>query len=241
MNTDKYGLLINAVVSVAIAVVAIVVGLIVIRRQRGVRIRVAGYVYASFWLCMALLYFFVALRTVLGYLGYPSLDLIFFYVDNVFGGLMIPCAVFLFMYFVTANRNAAFLVSSIFLVVWVVWNIVNISAGAGNYTVDFWYTEWEPNSALARAIAIFGLYIPGVVSMLGMNFALLRAQSRVARYRILLTSISMVVAISIIIIDYLAPGPPWLRLVILIAALFGFFVYVPPKFLYRWLDIEEGS
>jgi hypothetical protein len=125
------------------------------------------------------------------------------------------------------------------LAVWVVWNVVNITGGAGNYVVQFWFTEWTPNSPLARTLSIFGLYLPAVVSMLGMNFALIRAQSRVARYRIVMTSISMIVAVSVIIIDYLAPGPPWIRMIIFIAALLGLFAYVPPKFLHRWLEIEK--
>jgi hypothetical protein len=240
MHTDKYGLLINAAVSLAIAVVAIIVGIIILRRQRGSRVRGAGYVFALYWLALALLYFFVALRTVAGYLGYEHLDLVFFYVDNVFGGLMPPCAAFLFIYFVTGGKTRFALIPAVLILgVWVVWNIVNVSAGAGNYQITFWFTEWEPNSTLARTLSIFGLYIPGVISMLGMNFALIRAQSRLARYRIILTSISMIVAISVIIIDYLAPGPPWIRLIILLAVLLGLFAYIPPKFLHRWLEIEE--
>jgi hypothetical protein len=241
MHTDKYGLLINAAVSLAIAVVAIIVGVIIARRQRGARVRTAGYVFSIYWFTLALLYFFVALRTVFGYVGMAELDKIFFYVDNVFGGLMPPCAAFLFIYFVTAGKTRFALIPALLILgVWIVWNIVNVSAGAGNYQVTFWFTEWEPNSALARTLSVFGLYIPGVISMLGMNFALIRAQSRLARYRIVLTSISMIVAISVIIIDYLAPGPPWIRLIILLAVLLGLFAYVPPKFLHRWLEIEAG-
>ena len=74
-----------------------------------------------------------------------------------------------------------------------------------------------------------------------MNFALLRAQSRLARYRIVLTSISMIVAASVIIIDYLAPGPPWIRLIIFLAVLLGLFACVPLRFLHRWLEIEEAG
>ena len=101
------------------------------------------------------------MRTVFGYVGFEQWDLIFFYVDNVFGGLMPPCAAFLFIYFV------------------------------------------------------FGLYIPAVISM--------------------------IVAVSVIIIDYLAPGPPWVRLIIFLAVLLGLFAYVPPKFLHRVLEIEEAG
>ena len=40
MHTDKYGLLINAAVSLGTAIVAIIVGVIIARRQRGSRVRV---------------------------------------------------------------------------------------------------------------------------------------------------------------------------------------------------------
>jgi len=241
MHTDKYGLLINAAVSLGIAIVAIIVGLIIIRRQKTSRVRTAGYVFALYWAALAFTYFFVAARTFFGYLGMPNLDIAFYFVDNVFGGFMAPCAVFLFIYFLTTRKNVAFGISSIFVLVWFVWNIINISAGItpGSYQIEFWFTDMTPNSALAAAIAKFGLYAPAAISMLGMNFALIRAQSRLARYRIILSSASMFVAFFIIIIDYLAPGPPWLRLVILLAALLGLFAYAPPRFLHSWLEIEH--
>lgn len=244
MHLDKYGLIINAAVSLGIAVVALIVGLIIIHRQRGARGRTASYVFSIYWIALALTYFFVAVRTMFGYLGMPNLDIAFYFVDNVFGGFMGPCAVFLFIYFLTTRKNVAFGVSSVFVLVWLVWNIINISAGAGNYEVHSvantwyggWYTDMEPNSGLARLIAIFGLYAPAAISMLGMNLALIRAQSRLSRFRIVLTSISMLVVFSIMIIDYLKPGPPWLRMGIFLAAVLAYFAYVPPRFLHSWLE-----
>ncbi len=241
MHTDKYGLLINVGVSLAIAVVSMLLGIIVARRQKGERVRAAGFAFTFYWISLALLYFFVALRTTAGYLGWQELDYIFFFVDNVFGGLLVAPPVFLLVYFLTSKRNLALGVSSIFIAVWLVWNIINISAGAANYTVEFWYTEWEPSSEIARLIAIFGLYVPGALAMLGMNLALLRARSKMARYRIPMTSLSFLIALSAIIVDYLRPGPPWLRLVILAAAIIGFFAYVPPRFLQSRLEMSTST
>jgi hypothetical protein len=238
MHTDKYGLLINAAVSLAIAVVAIIVGTVVVKRQRTQRIRAASIAFMLYWLALAVLYFFVSVRTVLGYFGLEQLDYVFFFVDNVFGGLMVAPAIFLFIYFLTTRRNLALGISSVFIIVWAVWSIINISAGAGNYTLEFWYTEWEPSSELARSIAIFGLYVPAAIAILGMNFALIRAQTKLARYRILLTSISFLAALTTIIIDYLRPGPPWVRIIILVAALIGYFAYIPPRFILTALEAE---
>jgi hypothetical protein len=47
----------------------------------------------------------------------------------------------------------------------------------------------------------------------------------------------MFVAFSIIIFDYLRPGPPWIRLGIMLAAFLGYFAYAPPRFLHGWLEI----
>ncbi|GEM_PF-1247893 len=241
MYTDKYGLLINAAVSLGIAIVALTVGLIIIRRQRYSRVRTAGYVFSFYWIALAFTYFFVAARTVSGYFGKQELDVALYFVDNVFGGFMGPCAVFLFVYFISTKKNVAFGVSSVFVLIWIVWTIINISGGikAGSYNVDFWFTDMEPASVIAASMAKFGLYAPAALSMLGMNFALFRAQSRLSRYRIVLSSISMFLVFTIIIIDYLKPGPPWLRLAILLGALLAYVAYVPPKFMYNSLNIES--
>ncbi|MBN2380976.1 hypothetical protein JXM67_14355 [candidate division WOR-3 bacterium] len=239
---DYYGLIANAAVSLGIAIIGILVSIIVMRRQKSARTKSAGYIFASFWMALSLLYFFVAVRTLFGYLGYEQLDLVFFYVDNFFGGLMAPCALFLFFYFITQGKTKVALIPGLIsLGIWATWNVVNIIGGAGNYTVTLWFTEWEPNSAIARAIAIFGLYLPSALAIIGLLFALIRAQSRLARYRIIFTSVSMFVAFGIVIIDYLFPGPPWMRLVILLAAILGYFTYVPPKFLHKTLEMEAEA
>ncbi len=229
------GLLINSIIGFAVFVVSFLTSFFLLRRRKkGAENVTIGY--SLFWLSVSLLYFFVGLRTLFAYLSNPEMDRIFFFVDNAFGGLMSPFIVFLFLYFWTENSKTSISGGLIFLVIWGVWIFLNIKGGLSGPHISYWQSEWVPKSFAAKIVNGVGLFIPGLLSAIGIGFLSLRLKTKIARFRALSTSISIITIAIVVLLDYWgAVGIPG-RALILLASSIALLGYNPPSFLRKKLE-----
>jgi hypothetical protein len=235
----NYGLLVNSGISFLIFVAGALLALIIFIRKRDERIRTISVAFSIFWASIAMVYLFAALRILFGFLGNSQLDALFYQIDNAFGGFMVIPSVFLALYLLTRNKIAGYVSSLCIAVIWVIWLIVMYTNGVVGPEISYWHTDWDQASELAKKIAIYGLYLPAVISMIAMFFGLLRVDSPMAKYRLVMTAASMILTASLIIIEFLTTNPVlgiWIRSGILAAVLVGIFGYFPPRFIRTKLE-----
>lgn len=228
----NYGLLFNSGVSLLIAVGAAILCISVFVRKRDARIRPMSVPFSGFWLCITMVYLLAALRILAAFFGNSALDRIFYQIDNAFGGAMVIPTMFLALYMLTHNKVAGGIGAVVMTVVWTIWLILMYTNGVTGPTISQWHTDWDQVSNAAKQLAIFGLYLPTVLAMLSMFFGLVRVGSGMARYRLIMTAVSMILTATLIIIEFLTTNPLvgiWIRLGILVAVLVGVFGYFPPK------------
>lgn len=229
------GLLINSIVGFGVFVISFLTSFFLfLKRKRGAENVTVGY--SLFWLSVSLLYFFVGLRTLFAYLSNPEMDRVFFFIDNAFGGLMAPFIVFLFLYFWTENLKRSIFGGLLFIIIWAVWMVVNIKGGLSGPYISYWQSEWVPKSVTAKIINGVGLFIPGFLSAIGIGILSLRLKTKIARFRALSTSISIITIAIVVLLDYWgAVGIPG-RVLILLASSIALIGYNPPSFLKKKLE-----
>jgi len=232
----NYGLLINSAVGFGIFIVCFFTSFKLFQQKRAFLISATSS--SLYWFALGLLYLFVAIRTLSEFFGYTEIDRFFQFAAHAAGGWISPPIVFLFIYFMTEKFRLSFGFGVVMAAIWLIWIIIDITGGVSGPYVDFWASEWVPNSDIARRLAIFGLYTPAVVSAICMNFLLLKVKHPGAKFRIFATSISIVIAISVVILDYLGPVGIIGRPLILLASVIGLMAYSPPSFIKRWFKIQ---
>ncbi len=229
-----YGLLINSGVSFLIFLICIITSYKLFMHKKDFLISsVSSSIY---WLALGLLYLFVGIRTLSAFFGYIEVDRFFQIGAHAVGGWIAPPIVFLFIYFMTENFKISLIPGISMVVVWLIWIIIDIKAGVGNHILNFWASEWTPNSEVARKLAIYGLYIPSILSALSMNFLLLKVKTPIAKFRIFATSLSIIVIMSVVILDYLGPVGIIGRPLILLASIISLLAYSPPGFIRRMME-----
>lgn len=229
------GLLINSIIGFGVFIVSLLTSFFLLqKRKRGAENVTIGY--SLFWLSVSLLYFFVGLRTLFAYLSNPEMDRIFFLVDNAFGGLMAPFIIFLFLYFWTENPKTSISGGLIFLIIWIVWIFMNIKGGLSGPHISYWQSEWVPKSVSAKIVNGVGLFIPGFLAAIGIGILSLRLKTKIAKFRALSTSISIITIAIVVLLDYWgAVGIPG-RALILLASFIAFMGYNPPSFIEKKLE-----
>lgn len=230
-----YGLLINSSISFTIFAVCAITSLKLLEQRKIAP--VPASVSSFYWCALGLLYLFVAIRTYAAFFGLNDIDMIFQFAAHAAGGWMGPPVVFLFIYFMTENFKISAIFGVIIILVYLYWIIIDISGGLIGPEVDYWVSEWRPGSNLARKISMYGLYLPVLVSAVGMNFLLFKVKSPMAKLRIVATSISFLIAASAVIMDYLGSVGIIGRPLILLASFIGWMAYSPPSFIKRWFGI----
>ncbi|MBD3285047.1 hypothetical protein GF359_01615 [candidate division WOR-3 bacterium] len=228
----NYGLLLNSGVSLLIAISGGILTTYVLVRKRDPKVLFMSALFAAFWFCITMVYLLASARILAAFFGNYNIDRILYQIDNAFGGAMAIPTVLLALYMLTRNRIAGAVGASLVSVVWAVWVVIMTVKGVSGPTVSQWHTDWDQVSSAAKYIAIFGLYLPTVLAMFSMFFALFRVDSRMARYRLIMTAVSMILTATLIIIEFLTTKPLlgiWIRLGILVAVLVGVFGYFPPK------------
>ncbi|MGQ9618162.1 MAG: hypothetical protein ACUVUG_04275 [Candidatus Aminicenantia bacterium] len=228
------GLLINSIIGFGVFLVSFFTAYFLLsRRRKGTEQITFGYSF--FWLCVGLVYFFVGLRNLFAYLSNPSMDKIFFFVDNAFGGLMAPFIIFIFLFFLTEKAEISFTGGIIFMLIWIIWVFVNLKGGVSGPHISYWQSEWEPSKP-ARIINAFGLFIPGFLSAIGIGIFSFKLKTKISRFRALTTSASIVLIAIIVLLDYWgAVGIPG-RILILLASFLALIGYNPPLFIRRKLE-----
>jgi len=237
----RYGLLLNAGISLLIALAGGTMALVVFIRKRDPRIRPISFSFSAFWAAITMVYLLACLRILAAFFGNPALDRLFYQIDNAFGGAMVMPSVFLALYLLTRNRTVGMLGALAISVVWVVWLVVMYTNGVVGPEVSQWHTDWDQVSETAKRMAIFGLYLPAVLSMIAMFFGLIRVDSPMAKYRLVMTALSMILTATLIIIEFLTTDPLagiWIRSGILGAVLVGVLAYFPPGFIRSSLEKE---
>ncbi len=229
------GLLINSIIGFGVFVVSLLTSFFLLsRKKKGAEYVTFGY--SLFWLCIGLLYFFVGLRTLFAYLSNPEMDRIFFFIDNAFGGLMAPLIIPLFLYFWTENTKKSIAGGSAFLLIWIVWMYLNVTGGVSGPHISYWQSEWTPNSHIAKIVNGVGLFIPGFLSAIGIGILSFRLKAKVARFRALTTSISIIIIAIVVLLDYWGTvGMPG-RFLILLASFTALIGYNPPSFIKNKLE-----
>ncbi len=236
----KIGLLINSIVALGISVISILTSFFIYRRRkRGLEVITGAY--SLFWLSLSFLYLFVSLRTFSAFISRPDLDKLFFLIDNGFGGLMAPFMVFLFLFFLTEKIKVSLSGSLISLIIWAIWLYVNVSGGLKGPSISYWTSEWKPMSDTAILINFIGLYLPAIVSVIGIGVLSLRFKEPLARFRALMTSISAFVIGTAVLMDYIGTiGIPG-RFLILVASASGLIGFNPPDFILKKLTLHEST
>jgi hypothetical protein len=240
----NYGLLLNAGISLLIAAAGGSMAITVFIRRRDPRIRPISFSFAAFWACITMVYLLASLRILAAFFGNSGLDRLFYQIDNAFGGAMVMPSVFLAFYLLTRNRVAGTVSAVVMGVVWVVWLVVMYTYGVVGPEVSRWHTDWAQANELAEQIAIFGLYLPTVLSMIAMFFGLLRVDSPTAKYRLAMTATSMIITVTLVVVEFLTTNPLagiWIRSGILAAVLVGVLAYFPPGFIRSRLQREKLS
>jgi len=229
------GLLINSIIGFGVFIISFLTSFFLVRRRKkGAENVTIGY--SLFWLSVGFLYFFVGLRILSAYFSNFELDKIFFFVDNAFGGLMAPFIIYLFLYFWTENQKTSIFGGSVFLIIWIVWIFVNIKGGVSGPHISYWQSEWIPNSITAKIINGIGLFIPGLISAIGIGILSLRLKTKIAKFRALSTSISIITIAIVVLLDYWgAVGIPG-RFLILLSSFIALMGYNPPSFLKKKLE-----
>ncbi|MBN2380324.1 hypothetical protein JXM67_11045 [candidate division WOR-3 bacterium] len=228
----NYGLLFNSGVSLLIAIGGGILTIYVLVRKRDPKVLFMSALFAAFWFCITMVYLLASARILAAFFGHYGLDRVLYQIDNAFGGAMAIPAVLMALYMLTRNKVAGGVGASLISVVWAVWVVIMVINGVSGPEVSQWHTDWDQVSAAAEYIAIFGLYLPAVLAMFSMFFGLIRVDSGMARYRLIMTALSMILTATLIIIEFLTTNPLlgiWIRLGILVAVLVGVFGYFPPK------------
>ena len=225
----NYGLLINSIVAFTIFIISFFTSFRLLKQR--VNFPISSSVNAIYWFALGLLYLFVGIRTLSAFFGYEDVDRFFQLAAHGVGGLIAPPVVFLFFYFLTEKFKITLIPGIILLGIWLVWIIIDIKSGVSNHVVTYWVSEWTPNSDFARRLSIYGLYLPAVLSALSMNFLLLKVKSNLAKFRILTTSISIIIIITVVLLDYFGSVGIIGRPFILIASLIALLSYSPPQFI----------
>ncbi len=231
---SNYGLLVNAGISFLIALSGGAMALIVFIRKRESKIRPLSFSFAAFWGAITMVYLFAALRMVAAFYGNQALDALFYQIDNAFGGLMLLPSVFLALFLITSNRLLGAVGAIVAGIIWAIWLVVMYTNGLdfATHTLGYWHSDWDQVSKAAKQIAIFGLYLPGAFSIIAMFFGLFRVNSAFARYRLIMTVISMLLTMTLIIVEFMTTDPVagiWIRSGLLAAVLIGIFAYFPPR------------
>ena len=223
----NYGLIINSIVAFTIFIVGFFTSFKLLKQSKN--FPVSSSSSAIYWLALGLLYLFVGIRTLSAFLGYEDVDRFFQLSGHAIGGLIAPPVVFLFFYFMTEKFKISIIPGILMLTIWLVWIIIDIKSGVSHHTVTYWTSDWSPNSIFAKKLATYGLYLPGVISALSMNFLLLKVKSKLARFRILTTSISIIIIITVVLLDYFGSVGIIGRPLILLASVIALISYSPPK------------
>jgi len=192
---------------------------------------------------IALDYLFAAGRFTAAFFGAVNLDAVFFMITNGFGSAMVIPIVFLSLYVITRKTLPGIIGAVVIGLVWIIWLGLIYSGGLSfeTHVITYWYSKWQYNSTLSGPISVYGLYLPGAVAALTMFFGLVRAQSKLARYRLIMTICSMILTGTLIMVDFLLTDPViavWIRSAILAAVLLGALGYFPPKFIRKGLEEE---
>lgn len=231
----RTGLLINSVIGFGVFIVSFLTSYFLMsRRKKGVEYITLGF--SLFWLCIGLLYFFVGLRTLFAYFLKPEMDRLFFYIDNGFGGLIAPLIIYLFLYFWTENTRKSITVGFIFLLIWIIWMFLNVKGGVSGPHISYWQSEWTPMNKTAKLVNGIGLFIPGLLSAIGIGILSLGLKTKIARFRALTTSISIIIIAIVILLDYWGTvGIPG-RILILLASFTALIGYNPPVYIKNKLE-----
>jgi hypothetical protein len=231
----NYGLLINSSIGFGIFVVCAITSFKLLEQRKSTP--VPAFASAIYWLALGFLYLFVSLRTYAAFFEIVDLDMFFQFAAHFAGGWMGPPVVFLLVYFLTENFKISTIFGMIIVLIYLYWIIIDISAGLIGPNVDYWASEWRPGSDLAKKISMYGLYLPVLVSAVGMNFLLFKVKNPMARLRIVATSVSILIPASVVIVDYFGPVGIMGRPLILLASLIGWMAYSPPSFLKKWFRV----
>ncbi len=231
----KTGLIINSIIGFGVFVVSLLTSIFLLsRKKKGAEYVTIGY--SIFWLFIGLLYFFVGLRTFFAYLNNFEMDRIFFFVDNAFGGLMAPIIIILFLYFWTENTKKSIIGGITFFLVWIIWMFFNVKGGVSGPHISYWQSEWTPNSQTAKIVNGIGLFIPGLLSAIGIGILSFGLKTKIARFRALTTSISIIIIAVVFLLDYWGSvGIPG-RFLILLASFTALLGYNPPNFIKSKLE-----
>lgn len=229
------GLLINSLIGLGVFIISFLTYFFLLsRKKKGAEYVTIGY--SLFWLSVGFLYLFVGIRTFFAYLSMPQMDKIFFFVDNAFGGLMAPFIIYLFLYFLSENSKTSILGGLIFLLIWIIWMIFNVKGGVSGPQITYWHSEWIPFSNTAKMIVGIGLFMPGILSAIGIAFLSLKLKTKIAKFRAFSTSVSIILIAIIVFLDYLGSiGIPG-RFLILVASFLALIGYNPPSFIKKRLE-----
>lgn len=93
-----------------------------------------------------------------------------------------------------------------------------------------------PKSVSAKIVNGVGLFIPEFLAAIGIGILSLRLKTKIAKFRALSTSISIITIEIVVLLDYWgAVGIPG-RALILLASFIAFLGYNPPSFIEKKLE-----
>ncbi len=234
-----YGLLVNAAISFFVFLSSWYLGVKVIKQKATGKAKVPAMAFSVVWLDIGLIYFSVGVRTMFAFFGMDNFDKLFFYVDNFFGAMLAATIIFFTTYFLFRNKKVADTLAILWVIAGFIWWIFDVKTGAKRIGVSYWLSEWEIGSEFLMTLfgAIF--YIPGLISLFALLFTARKAPKRTTKYKITMTALSLILAVTLMIIDLKGTSPFLgfaVRVLIALVTILGHLAYFPTKGIKHWLE-----
>lgn len=183
-----------------------------------------------FWILAGALTFFMGVRQIFAYFGLYGLDKTAFYLAGIPGSIIAAPVIGIVVYILSGSAKKASAASILVAILAAVSVLLSATEGISGPNVTYWGTQYDLNSELAKAIILFGLFIPGVVaSSILLIFSKFSGSGRVEE-SLFYSSLSMLLLMGSISLDTIVGGfnailLMFFRLLVFVSALLAFRAY----------------
>lgn len=238
-----YGLVISFVICLGI-VLSSIGFFIAIRggRTEGSQSRPTLYALQAFWVVVAIMYVFMAVRMVAAYAGDCALDKFMFMLSMVpFAFLSVPLVYFV-LYLLTGSKRASAGVSGVFALFGVLFLALLFTSPIPEPSVSYWASIISVQSTYPISVYLALLYIVPIAMILGILLViLLREMPKRVKYRITLSLVAISLVFDFVLTDIVATLPELQlasRIFVFIGVVLAFLAYFPPMPVKEKLGLE---